>query len=240
MSNKKDQHEQERDEVLLLLPELPVFDMKSHRDSGSSIPRKGSRSPTSSSGGRTSTEKHCHSPPSRNRWTEENIHAFPGNTIEGSSHTPVPPRPSEPQSSSASPSQASRPRDYWETVLGPSNETELLGSTNPTPSGRCDKPYPCSVCPLRFKKRCNLLTHISNVHEKVRPFLCSVCFRKFARKSNCVKHVSFIVKCSIFFTACEILCGLTILFTLLCGLEQLLADSTMHREDETCSSNAKG
>lgn len=55
-----------------------------------------------------------------------------------------------------------------------------------------DKPFACSSCPLRFRKRCNLMTHMSNVHEKIRPFYCSLCLRRFARKSNCAKHVSYI------------------------------------------------
>lgn len=53
-----------------------------------------------------------------------------------------------------------------------------------------EKPFACHSCPLRFRKRCNLMTHISNVHEKIRPFYCSLCLRRFARKSNCAKHVS--------------------------------------------------
>lgn len=53
-----------------------------------------------------------------------------------------------------------------------------------------EKPFACPSCSLRFRKRCNLMTHISNVHEKIRPFYCSLCLRRFARKSNCAKHVS--------------------------------------------------
>lgn len=52
------------------------------------------------------------------------------------------------------------------------------------------KPFRCPTCSMRFRKRCNLLTHISNVHEKLKPFFCPICLRHFARKSNCGKHVS--------------------------------------------------
>lgn len=58
--------------------------------------------------------------------------------------------------------------------------------------GRCEteiRPFACPTCALRFRKRCNLVTHVSNVHHKIRPFYCSLCMRRFARKSNCAKHV---------------------------------------------------
>lgn len=52
------------------------------------------------------------------------------------------------------------------------------------------RPFKCSICSKSFRKRCNLLTHVSNVHEKLKPYYCPICLRHFARKSNCGKHVS--------------------------------------------------
>lgn len=87
---------------------------------------------------------------------------------------------------------------YWDTVLGPSFKKgvplwiPMTGSMKgpATADVSDEKPHTCSICPMSFKKRCNLVSHVSNVHEKIRPFQCNVCARTFARKSNCVKHVS--------------------------------------------------
>lgn len=97
-------------------------------------------------------------------------------------------------------SSSSSRRNYWDIVLEPKVKTtstkmqpldqksEKIQEDIPSPS----KPFVCPTCSLRFRKRCNLITHISNVHKKIRPFYCSMCLRRFARKSNCAKHVSFI------------------------------------------------
>lgn len=80
-------------------------------------------------------------------------------------------------------------KDFWRTVLGPSPtvvKTQRKGQL----SDFHVKPHGCPKCPLRFKKRCNLQSHMRSVHEKLRPFGCGVCLRKFGRKSNCAKHVS--------------------------------------------------
>lgn len=101
-------------------------------------------------------------------------------------------------------------RDYWNIVMGPrqpkqyqhhrtSNKSKSIirksnkahKSTISTPVDS-EKRFACPSCPLHFRKRCNLMTHISNVHDKIRPFYCSLCLRRFARKSNCAKHVSII------------------------------------------------
>lgn len=176
--------------------------MKPQRNVGANTTRKGASSPSSSSGGRKSSGTNSASPPQSKQWAEENSHGFAGNTVGESSHSPVVEKSDGPQRSSQSPASSSRTRDFWETVLGPSpSDTDLLGNTNPSPhdtndtKDKTDKPYACSTCPKRFKKRCNLLTHVSNVHDKIRPFQCSICYRKFARKSNCVKHVSFACDC---------------------------------------------
>eukprot|EP00178_Gracilaria_changii_P009213 TRINITY_DN2708_c0_g1_i2.p1 TRINITY_DN2708_c0_g1~~TRINITY_DN2708_c0_g1_i2.p1 ORF type:complete len:177 (+),score=13.47 TRINITY_DN2708_c0_g1_i2:1248-1778(+) len=85
-------------------------------------------------------------------------------------------------------SYASR-QDFWTIVLGPSHALE-----KPKPkmqlSEKLTKPHACTGCSMRFKKRCNLQSHVRSVHQKLRPFSCSVCLRKFGRKSNCAKHVS--------------------------------------------------
>lgn len=108
-----------------------------------------------------------------------------------------------------SPPSQSR-RDYWNIVMGPrqpkqyqhhktSNKSKsiirksskALKSSIATPVDS-EKRFACPSCPLRFRKRCNLMTHISNVHEKIRPFYCSLCLRRFARKSNCAKHMRLV------------------------------------------------
>lgn len=148
---------------------------------------------------------HRYGPGSASRATQEDddsLSACPGNTMGGASSR-TPPHSSRkshsrlPSSSSKSPES----RKYWETVLDPRGEGPASGSTSASksPSGKSEKPYQCSVCPLNFKKRCNLVTHVSNVHENIRPFLCPICRRTFARKSNCVKHVSFLSSFNFFF-----------------------------------------
>lgn len=78
--------------------------------------------------------------------------------------------------------------DFWTTVLGPS-QTLVKKQGRDSPAEVTQKPHACEICPMRFKKRCNLQSHLRSVHEKLRPFLCTVCSRKFGRKSNCAKHV---------------------------------------------------
>ncbi|CAN8067713.1 unnamed protein product [Agarophyton chilense] len=84
-------------------------------------------------------------------------------------------------------------QDFWTIVLGPS---QSLPPEKPEskiqPSGSLQKPHACSSCPLRFKKRCNLQSHVRSVHEKLRPFSCGVCLRRFGRKSNCAKHMRLV------------------------------------------------
>ena len=92
------------------------------------------------------------------------------------------------RSSSPSPSH-----DFWGTVLGPTQATRNIIQQQErkfSNEDMEDKPFACSRCSFRFRKRCNLVSHINNVHERLRPFCCSVCLRRFARKSNCGKHVS--------------------------------------------------
>lgn len=88
-----------------------------------------------------------------------------------------------------------QPHDFWDTVLGPPRIDSIVQNKSIT-ALRIDalkpKPFQCHRCSLSFRKRCNLVSHVNNVHEKLRPFYCSICLRKFARKSNCSKHVSFI------------------------------------------------
>lgn len=80
-------------------------------------------------------------------------------------------------------------KDFWSTVLGPSPAV-VKTQRKVQASDFHTKPHGCTKCPLRFKKRCNLQSHMRSVHEKLRPFGCGVCLRKFGRKSNCAKHVS--------------------------------------------------
>lgn len=103
-------------------------------------------------------------------------------------------------SPSTSPSPTSTTHDFWETVLNLPNPPTDDYLTTFAEQQKPEKPFPCSSCDARFKKRCNLISHVKNVHEKLRPFGCSVCFRRFARKSNCVKHVSQSISISLSFT----------------------------------------
>lgn len=82
-----------------------------------------------------------------------------------------------------------RSHDFWETVLGPFHPSDEKDSILSPQDESDPKPYQCTQCLFRFKKRCNLVSHVNNVHEKLRPYCCSICFRRFARKSNCAKHV---------------------------------------------------
>lgn len=105
-------------------------------------------------------------------------------------------------------SSKSKRSGYWEIVMSPSAPRPVYeGAADPSdpmryaengsesdrksPDSPCEeRPYGCSLCDARFRKRCNLMTHISNVHDKIKPYYCSICMRRFARKSNCGKHVS--------------------------------------------------
>jgi len=92
---------------------------------------------------------------------------------------------------------SSRSHNFWETVLGSSEEKEKPKPGTFPKGSWLARRFACSSCPARFKRRCNLETHVQNVHEKIRPFSCSVCYRRFARKSNCVKHVSIFICASL-------------------------------------------
>lgn len=164
--------------------------MKQERIQGQGTHRKCPQSANELSPDHKSTQTRSQAPASEKKWMEEDLQAFPGNTLAGPLHSPSGSAQTEVQRSPGSSTNSPKPRDYWDTVLGPF-DMDLLGNTNPSSTSKPEKPYHCSICPSTFKKRCNLLTHISNVHEKIRPFLCPICFRRFARKSNCVKHVSF-------------------------------------------------
>lgn len=92
---------------------------------------------------------------------------------------------------------AAQPREDVKRVVKPQSqkkghESKRLVQEHPSDGKEKEdkKPFECSICPKSFRKRCNLLTHISNVHEKVKPYYCPICLRHFARKSNCGKHVS--------------------------------------------------
>lgn len=128
---------------------------------------------------------------SRSKFYEEDTRAFPGNTLSQGYHSPS---KSAATTINLSPSTSPQPpgrRNYWETVLGPKVETAKPGKKGSQKRESIEKPHKCRLCSMSFKKRCNLVSHVSNVHEKIRPFQCSVCTRTFARKSNCVKHVRF-------------------------------------------------
>lgn len=184
-----EENSQKRDELRALSPCISAAIMGQHKDSGQGTQRKPSRPANEVSPVRKSTQTKSQTSASEEKWVEEDIQAFPGNTLGDPLHSPASAE-TELQRSPISSTHSPKPRDYWETVLGPSADMAMYGNTNPSSSSKGEKPYRCSICPSSFKKRCNLLTHISNVHDKIRPFLCSVCYRRFARKSNCVKHVS--------------------------------------------------
>lgn len=51
------------------------------------------------------------------------------------------------------------------------------------------KDAPCPHCSAHFKRKYDLLQHISAVHEKNRPFRCDACDTSFAHKGTLSKHV---------------------------------------------------
>lgn len=109
-------------------------------------------------------------------------------------------------SSSSRMSSRSGTAEYWDVVMasprtsGAQERSEMVSRHNARRSAGGDgltvirpneaKVFECSLCPLAFRKKCNLETHINDVHEKIMPYVCSVCRRRFSRKSNCAKHVS--------------------------------------------------
>lgn len=51
------------------------------------------------------------------------------------------------------------------------------------------KETPCHICGAMFKRKYDLLQHISAVHDKKRPFKCDTCDSSFAHKGTLSKHV---------------------------------------------------
>lgn len=54
-------------------------------------------------------------------------------------------------------------------------------------SGR--REAPCPQCHVLFKRKYDLLQHISAVHEKNKPFKCDICDNSFGHKGTLSKHV---------------------------------------------------
>lgn len=56
-------------------------------------------------------------------------------------------------------------------------------------TGTSRKDAPCPHCRAYFKRKYDLLQHISAVHEKNRPFRCDICDTSFAHKGTLSKHI---------------------------------------------------
>lgn len=50
-----------------------------------------------------------------------------------------------------------------------------------------DRPYPCNLCPKRFKERHHLVYHI-RTHSGHRPYVCNVCNKRFTQSSSLNTH----------------------------------------------------
>ncbi|XP_038059515.1 zinc finger protein 91-like isoform X3 [Patiria miniata] len=50
-----------------------------------------------------------------------------------------------------------------------------------------ERPFQCSLCPLRFKRKGNLRTH-QEVHAAVKPYVCSTCGKAFIRQRSLRGH----------------------------------------------------
>ncbi|KAL4216773.1 hypothetical protein ACF0H5_024496 [Mactra antiquata] len=50
-----------------------------------------------------------------------------------------------------------------------------------------DRPYPCNLCPKRFKERHHLVYHL-RTHSGHRPYVCSICKKGFTQSSSLNTH----------------------------------------------------
>ncbi|XP_053387472.1 neurotrophin receptor-interacting factor homolog [Mercenaria mercenaria] len=50
-----------------------------------------------------------------------------------------------------------------------------------------DRPYPCNLCPKRFKERHHLVYHL-RTHSGHRPYVCSICNKGFTQSSSLNTH----------------------------------------------------
>lgn len=82
-------------------------------------------------------------------------------------------------SSSAGLYLSSSGRSGVSTCLNPSQQMTVANR----------KDAPCPHCPAYFKRKYDLLQHISAVHEKNRPFRCDSCDTSFAHKGTLSKHI---------------------------------------------------
>ncbi|XP_025045989.2 uncharacterized protein LOC112547605 isoform X2 [Pelodiscus sinensis] len=73
------------------------------------------------------------------------------------------------------PSQCARRLVFWCDLLKPHG----------FPPG--ERPYPCSRCTRRFRRRSHLTDHL-RIHTGEKPFLCKACGKRFGRRSTLTKH----------------------------------------------------
>lgn len=50
------------------------------------------------------------------------------------------------------------------------------------------RPYPCDFCPKRFRKKANLMNHMT-AHQNDRPHVCNLCGARYIRKSDLLNHL---------------------------------------------------
>lgn len=50
------------------------------------------------------------------------------------------------------------------------------------------RPYPCDFCPKRFRKKANLINHMT-AHQNDRPHVCNLCGARYIRKSDLLNHL---------------------------------------------------
>jgi len=50
------------------------------------------------------------------------------------------------------------------------------------------RPYPCDFCSRRFRKRANLMTHMTS-HQTDRPYSCNLCGSRYIRKCDLNNHL---------------------------------------------------
>lgn len=94
-----------------------------------------------------------------------------------STHLQIPP-----SSASSSSLQLSNKNFKLNNLASPASDV------NHTPLTTQIKDSTCPVCASHFKRRYDLVQHISAVHEKRRPFPCTACDQAFAHKGTLSKH----------------------------------------------------
>lgn len=99
--------------------------------------------------------------------------------------------PSSDSESVGFPSSVEPASSYQSTRSGSRRSSRESDSSRESGEQYSKRPYGCHVCSTTFKRKYDLVQHVSAVHDKKRPYGCSKCQSRFAHKGTLTKHVSY-------------------------------------------------